>query len=255
MHKIAPAIFISIIFLSFAFYAQAYTLDKIIVRSQRQPTEVDSLKKNYSIQTINAADIKEKNLNSLADILDYVGGLDLRYRGTSGIQGDLSLKGSTYEQVAVLIDGLRVIDPQTGHHNLDIPLTDFDVEKIEVTKEGFSSLYGAGAFAGSINIVTKKPVKKSVNINTVMGEHALFGEAFSFSLPRSQGGLSARVSLDHKISKAARPNTDFEYETASLYLDKTLNKVLSYPGPVICEVIMPRDQKVIKPLEDADLSD
>ncbi len=208
-------------FIFICFADEPFILERIIV-SKSDSFETTSLKKNYSLQTITSSEIKQKNTNSVLDVLDYISGVDLRYRGTFGIQGDLSLRGSTYEQVAVLIDGIKVIDPQTGHHNLDIPLTVFDVEKIEIVKEGISSLYGAGAFAGSINIITKKPQKKQLNVNTLFGEHALFGQEFSGSL--IQQGLSGRVSFDHKISKASRPNTDFEYKTATLYLDKDFER-------------------------------
>jgi iron complex outermembrane receptor protein len=112
------------------------------------------------------------------------------------------------------------MDPQTGHHNLDIPLTVFDVEKIEINKQADSSRYGAGAFAGSINIVTKKPKKKTFSLEAFFGEHALSSQAAS--LGYLQNDISARISFEHKISKAARPNTDFEYQTASFYLNKEI---------------------------------
>lgn len=203
---------------SFIFAEQPYSLEKIVVRPDKDCIRTDSIKNNYSAQIVTSSEIKEKNLSSFVDVFDYISGVDLRYRGTSGIQGDLSLRGSTYEQVAVLIDGVNAIDPQTGHHNLDIPLTVFDIERVEVMKEGTSSLYGAGPQAGSINIITKKPQEKALHLNTLFGEHALNGCAFSFGLP--QENLSSRFSFDHQISKAARANTDYEYKTASLYLNK-----------------------------------
>jgi len=196
----------------------SYTLDKIVVRSGRVSFDEGLPSLVYSLETFTADDIKKKNLDSLVDLLDYISGVDLRYRGVSGIQGDLSLRGSTYEQVAVFIDGVRVVDPQTGHHNLDIPLTVFDIEKVEVMKEGSSGLYGAGALAGSINIITKKPTKKSLSLDTLFGEHALFGQTVSFSL--APGDFSSRVSVDHRVSSGGRTNTDFDYKTCSFYLSK-----------------------------------
>jgi iron complex outermembrane receptor protein len=212
---IALLIFIS---LPFTFAQDAHTLDKIIVRQNSIPAGVSSTHNNYPTEIITAPEIKEKNPSTLVDLLNYVSGMDLRYRGTHGIQGDLSLRGSGFEEVAILIDGIKVIDPQTGHHNLDIPLTAYDIERVEVIKEGSSSLYGAGAFSGSVNIVTKKPSKKTLNLDALFGEHALFGQGFSFSLP--QENFSSRVSFEHQISSGARPNTDFEYKTGSFYINK-----------------------------------
>lgn len=170
-------------------------------------------------QSFNAGQIEEKNLNAPDHILDYVSGLDLRARGDFGILDDISLRGSTYEQVAVMINGIKVMDPQTGHFNLDIPLTVYDLEQVAVNKNAASSFYGAGAFAGAVNFAVKKPAKEQFNVDTFYGENVLFGQAFSYSMPVIND-FSARVSYDHKISKAARPNTDFEYRTGSLYLNK-----------------------------------
>lgn len=212
------SIILSFIALSFGFAGEPYTLDKIIVTTKRGLFSNQSLKDNYFIETLSYKDIQEGFPSSLVDMLNYLSAIDLRYRGVFGIQGDLSLRGSTYEQVAILIDGLKVIDPQTGHHNLDIPVTVFDVERIEIIKEGFSSLYGAGALAGSVNIITKKPTQKKLNLETVFGEHALFGQTASLSFPAKD--ISGRFSFDHKISSGGRPNTDFEYKTTSFTLTK-----------------------------------
>lgn len=216
-----PIIFLIIfgfLLLPFASAQEPYTLEKIIVAPRDNSFSTPSLKNNYSTEIVNHEDIALSATNSVVDSLDHVSGIDLRYRSTFGIQGDLSLRGSTYEEVAILIDGVNVNDPQTGHHNLDIPLTAFDVEKIEIMKEGTSSLYGTGALAGSFNIITKKVAKKVFNLETVFGQHTLFGQAASFSLPTEV--ISGRVSFDHKISSGGRPNTDFEYKTAALTLNK-----------------------------------
>lgn len=193
---------------AYGFAQSEQDLDKIVVKAQG----------DYSAEVLSSSDMERKHPGSLIDVLGGVSGVDLRYRLPSGVQGDLSLRGSTYEQVAVLIDGINVNDPQTGHHNLDIPLTAYDVERTEVVKDGDSALYGAGALAGSVNFVSKKPLKKSLRADVIFGEHALSGQGFSLSLPGN--GLSGRVSFEHKAAKAARPNTDFEYKTASLYLNK-----------------------------------
>lgn len=221
MKKIVFSIILGLFFCVYTFAEEPHTLEKIVVRSQA----------GLSTQVVSASEISERHLDTITDLLDYISGMDLRYRGTQGIQADLSLRGSGFEQVAVLIDGIRVNDPQTGHHNLDIPLTIFDVERVEVIKEGDSSFYGQGGLAGSVNIITKKPKKKVLHLDTLFGEHAFFGQAGSFSLAENKA--SGRVSFDHKISKASRPNTDFEYKSASIYLARefdssTLDTLFGY---------------------------
>lgn len=238
MPRTISIIFIIIFALSkSAFADEPYTLEKIVVGpiSGLSGVSTSTLEKTYPVDTITASEINEKNLDTLSDALDYVSGLDVRSRGAFGIQDDLSLRGSNFEQVGILIDGVKINDPQTGHHNLDIPLTVFDIERIEVVKEGDSSLCGAGAFSGSLNFITKKPAKKILQFNTLFGEYSLYGQAASFSLPQKEffNIGTARVSFDHKISKAARPNTDFEYNTASFYFNRdfdtmSLDALLGY---------------------------
>jgi vitamin B12 transporter len=201
---IIPVTAINLIFCLSSFAEEDYTLEKIVVTG--------------GSGTFSSKDIQNKKLNSTPDILKYAPGVDLRYRGTSGIQGDISVRGSTYEQVAVAIDGIKINDPQTGHYNLDIPLTSMDIEKINILKQGSSSFYGAGALSGSIDITTKKPLKKSVSIETLAGQHALYGQAFSCDMPGKN--VSSSFSLEHKTSNGARPNTDFDYQTFSYILNK-----------------------------------
>ena len=230
MLKLLLAIILNLALCTFSFAEEDYTLEKIVVTggssgSASRPSQ------NYPSETFSSKDIRENYFNSVSDIFKRSSGIDLRYRGTSGVQGDLSIRGSTYEQAAVLIDGIRINDMQTGHHNMDIPLTSMDIEKIEIIKQGSSSSYGSGALSGSINIITKKPLKKSISIETLAGAHGLYGQAFSCDMPGKNS--SASFSAEHKTSNGARPNTDFDYKTASYlfnkdWVDNSLNLVAGY---------------------------
>ena len=221
------AIILNLVFCLSSFAEEGYLLEKIVVTggSGRQQ------KNNCPLETFSSKDIQEKKINSIPDIFKYASGVDLRYRGPSGVQGDLSIRGSTYEQVAVLIDGIRINDMQTGHHNLDIPLTSMDIEKIDMRKQGSSSLYGTGALSGSVNIITKRPLKKSASLETLAGAHALYGQAFSCDMPGKD--FSNSFSFEHKTSNGARPNTDFDYKTFSYmfnkdWTDNSLNFLAGY---------------------------
>ena len=219
MKLVIYAIFIACTFLYSPIYAEGgLDLEKIVVKQDRDTPVWASLKENSPVETFTSYDIKQKSLDTLTDLLNYSAGMDLRSRGPEGIQGDLSLRGSNFEQAAVAINGISVMDPQTGHHNLDMPLTVFDIDKVEVNKIGDSSIYGAGALAGSANFVIKKPARNSFSLETLFGENALFRQASSCSFLKND--FSGRVSFEHNIAKAARPNTDFEDRTACVYLNK-----------------------------------
>jgi vitamin B12 transporter len=91
---------------------------------------------------------------SVADMMQWSGVVDLRPRGAAGVQSDFGLRGSSFEQVLVLVDGVRINDPQTGHHNGDIPVPAGEVERIEILLGPASALYGSDGFGGVINIIT-----------------------------------------------------------------------------------------------------
>ncbi|HNX81338.1 MAG TPA: TonB-dependent receptor [Candidatus Omnitrophota bacterium] len=207
---------------SSAFSQSDQQLERIVVKKSAAPATVVGT--SLSREVITADEIAAKHILTLTDALNCVAGMDVRSRGPSGSQADMSLRGSTYEQVSVSIDGVKIMDPQTGHYNLDIPLTVYDIDRIEVTQESASTHYGAGAFAGSVNIVTKKITPKKMQVQARGGQHALHAESFSASYPDS--GLQGRISYDHAQAKAARPNTDFDHTTATAYFSKNFGDAL-----------------------------
>src|ERR1035438_7807949 len=87
-------------------------------------------------------------LNSLIDLLKLDPSLDLAERAPDGVQGDLSIRGAAFGQTLVLLNGMRLNDPQTGHHNLDIPVPLESADRVEVMRGSGSTLYGADAVGG-----------------------------------------------------------------------------------------------------------
>lgn len=217
MKKIFTVLFI-LIFVPASFAAEPVDLGEISVIARRALLLKESYRSSYSRMLLGEKAALRKSSLSPVDLLEDFPGADLRFRSPQGVQGDLSIRGSTYEQVAVAIDGVKLMDPQTGHFNLDIPLTVFDLGQIEVITQGASALYGAGALAGGVNFVTKRPVAEKLFLQGIFGGHALRGQAFSYARPGED--YAARISFEHKSSKAARPNTDFQYRTATLQLYK-----------------------------------
>jgi len=106
------------------------------------------------ISTFSQTDIQQIPVQSTAQLLSYIQGLDLRQRGPGGVQADIGLQGSTFDQVLVLIDGVRISDAQTGHHQLNslVPLD--AIQSIDIIRGAAASRYGMGALGGVINIHT-----------------------------------------------------------------------------------------------------
>ncbi|HKK08312.1 MAG TPA: TonB-dependent receptor plug domain-containing protein, partial [Gemmatimonadota bacterium] len=90
---------------------------------------------------------------TVAGLLRWAAGVDVRPR--SPAQADLSLRGSSFEQVLVLVDGVPVNDPQTGHFDLDVAVPLASVERIEILRGPASATFGADAVGGVVNIVTR----------------------------------------------------------------------------------------------------
>ena len=92
--------------------------------------------------------------NSLADVLRLDPSVDLQARAPDGVQNDISIRGSSYAQTLVLLNGLRVDDVQSGHHNMDIPVPLDAVSRVEVLQGSGSTMYGSDAVGGAINVIT-----------------------------------------------------------------------------------------------------
>ena len=102
--------------------------------------------------------------NSPVDWLRLDPSLNLQERGGSGVQVDLSLRGSTFEQTLVLVNGLRVNDPETGHLNFDIAIPLEAISRIDVLHGSGSTFFGSDAVGGAVDFVTAAPTHASATL-------------------------------------------------------------------------------------------
>lgn len=130
------------------------TLQEVQVISQQ--TEIYSQAYRL-VSVIDRTSIASLPVNSVSDILATLPGLDIRTRGTNGSQADVSMRGGTFDQVMICLNGIAVSDAQTGHYALNLPVPLSSIERIEVLQGAAASLNGGSAFTGAINIVTIQP--------------------------------------------------------------------------------------------------
>lgn len=130
-----------------------YTTHEIEIHESRTGVKITDLGKQVEIVT--SEQIESLPVNSIDELLRYIPGVEIQSRGAFGTQSDISIRGGTYNQTLVLLDGSRIGDPMTGHFNSNLPVSLAAIERIEVIKGGGSALYGADAVGGVINIVTK----------------------------------------------------------------------------------------------------
>lgn len=146
--------------------------------------------------------------------------VDLQTRSLrSGIQTDFSLRGSTFQQVLILLNDQRINDPQSGHFNSDIPFTKADIKKIEVTAGASSSLFGSDAIGGAINFALAAAQERKMTWEFAAGNNRNGYGLFSISDKLKNLGL--RFSVEDAQSGGFRDDTDFKKFTTSLgaYLD------------------------------------
>src|SRR5690606_27280030 len=109
----------------------------------------------FAQQNRNIPSIHQKQLDalpgrSLNELLSYVTGVDLRQRGPFGTQADVSIDGGTFEQTLILIDGMKVLDAQTAHNSLNIPIPTVAIERIEIIRGPAARIYGINSLTGAI---------------------------------------------------------------------------------------------------------
>lgn len=157
-------------------------------------------------------DIENIHAESVQQLLTTVSGIDMQQRGAGGVQADISLRGGNFDQTAVLLNGINVSNPHTGHYSLDIPVNLDDIERIEIIKGPTSIIYGASAFSGGINIITKKGIDKGAALSVETGSHAYSDAAVSVA--RRWGRDENYLSFSRKSSAGYIDNSDFKVYNA-----------------------------------------
>jgi iron complex outermembrane receptor protein len=146
-------------------------------------------------------------LNSLVDLLQLDSSLDLRRRAPDGIQTDLSIRGSSFGQTLVLLNGQRLNDVQSGHHNMDIPVPLEGVARVEVLRGSGSTLYGSDAVGGAINIITEPPEEPEFRIRFAAGNFGVNQERGTLAAGR--GRLTQQLVFSRDFSSGFRENRDY----------------------------------------------
>lgn len=200
----------TIIFLLGALYtdAQIKTSDIDSVQIQGKFIATTYKNANQNISIITRDEILNSPAVSIDEILQQVPGMDIRRRGANGVQSDVGFRGSSFEQVLILINGIRMNDSQTGHNTLNIPVDLEDVERIEIIKGPAARRFGQNAYAGAINIITKTHVGKNVKISANAGDYETYGFGFNANVGNEK--FSNSLQANSNSSQGYRYNTDFE---------------------------------------------
>ena len=146
-------------------------------------------------------------LNTLSDLLRTDPSIDLRERAPGGVQADLSIRGASFGQTLVLLNGQRLNDAQSGHHNMDIPVPLDSVSRIEVMRGSGSTMYGSDAAGGVINIVTEPPEGMEVRLRAAIGSYGTNQQRGSIS--GGIGHFSEQITFSRDFSTGFAPDRDY----------------------------------------------
>jgi iron complex outermembrane receptor protein len=127
--------------------------DSIVVTGTAEPIPLSEADRD--VNAVKVAEQQRPLYDSWFDLLSLDPALDLQVRAPGGFMGDLSIRGATFGQTLVLLNGLRLDSVQTGHFNLDLPIPMEMVSGIEVLKGAGSALYGSDAIGGVVNVIAK----------------------------------------------------------------------------------------------------
>lgn len=187
-------------------------LEEVSVTTSRAPmTERQSAR---MVTVLTANDIAHAAVHSINDLLKYAVGADVRQRGEMGIQTDISLRGGTFAQITLLLNGVDISSPQSAHLSADFPVTMDDIERIEVLEGPAARLFGTSAFSGAVNIVTKMEDKSNVRAHLFGGQYGLGGGDGHINI--SNGKVSQQLSGGYDRCDGAVTNSQF-YQGKSFY--------------------------------------
>lgn len=187
-------------------------LEEVEVTGSRAPLTL--LQSAKIVSVITRDDIHRAAAESINDVLKLATGVDVRQRGGFGVQTDISINGGTFDQLAILLNGIPIGNPQTGHNASDFPVSLSDIERIEILEGAASRVFGSQAFSGAINIVTRKTAEHPLLQTEVKGgSYGTFGLEGRYSQGRIFGARTPwmlSASGGYLRSDGGTRNSDFE---------------------------------------------
>ncbi|MCF7805945.1 MAG: TonB-dependent receptor [Candidatus Marinimicrobia bacterium] len=189
-----------------------YESEPVVVTGSRLTQ--DYLETARYVTVFDSSDLATLPGEGIVSLLQYAAGTDLRQRGPSGVQADLGIRGSTFEQTVVMVDGTKLSAPQTGHHLLSLPVPREAIDRIEIMHGHGTSLYGPNAFGGVINIITKEHSSvPEASVSLAGGSHKFYNGSVSAGIPTENS--------HHRLSVSRRGSDGYRHNTA-YYINKAM---------------------------------
>ncbi|MBN2894030.1 MAG: TonB-dependent receptor [Bacteroidales bacterium] len=215
-----PFIYLTLSF-NLAFSQNDTIVDLLGVMINSQRRTVFTHQNSVLVNIISNEQIKKMPASTLSDLLKGSLGVDLQQRGTDDIQADISIRGGNFDQNLILLNGVPISDPQTGHNSFSIPVPLEMIRKIEIIQGPGTRIYGLGAYSGAINIVTKSPEKLQLMLNAETGENNFLTGNVYIGSPIGKNSIFG-YSASYNSSNGYTTNTD--YKSISQFLNLICRK-------------------------------
>lgn len=175
------------------------------------------------LQVIDSLQLHGAARTEVSEVLRMASLVDVRQRGPFDVQTDLGIRGGTFDQALVLVDGIPISDPQTGHLTMDLPVSSDDLERVEVLYGGASRTFGAGAFSGAINLITRVPSDSRGALTLDAGQYGSWRAHLSQDLMADRTGLRINGFTAH--SDGYTTNSDFDQAGGQLSIHRAIRQV------------------------------
>ncbi len=185
-------------------------LDSVVVEGKTVSRPFSRTTQN--VQIITKDEISRSPATSIEELLTYYTGVDIRQLGVHGVQADISIRGSSFEQVLVLVNGVRMNDSQTGHHTMNILFDLASVERIEIIKGPSARRFGQNAYAGAVNIITRPSKDTSVAVSALGGDYSTYSLGAGVTVAGER--FSQFFQAETSQSDGYRYNTDYQIKNA-----------------------------------------
>ena len=194
-----------------------FELEEVQVTGSRAPMTLGQAARMVTVMEREA--IAAAPVQSVVDLLKYAVGVDVRQRGPIGAQSDISVRGGTYEQITVLLNGINIGDPQTGHNVADFPADISEIERIEVLEGPAGRVYGTSSLVGAINIVTRLASESSTDVHAEGGSYgyAQAGGRVNVAKGRFNNQLSASYTRSDGYSRNQQGSLNSDYKTTKAF--------------------------------------
>lgn len=195
---------------------ESLPIEEVYITENRFRTPIS--KQSRNVQVLKKEEIQKLPARNLQEVLQYANGVDLRQRGPFGTQADISIDGGSFEQTVVLLNGVKIIDAQTAHNMLNLPIPIEIIERIEIIRGPAARTYGINSLTGAINIITSKPEDSGILISTYAGSNFNKDKEDTndtfWNRGLQLGGVISKENHQHSLFVSHDKSNGYRYNTA-----------------------------------------